>query len=67
MKISMRHLLYLILICAIAISVSTISIEWLLTDKSILDLDWKKGLEMGGIIGGGVGIFIWLMYKFNIR
>lgn len=67
MKVSIRHLLYLILICAIVFSVSAISIEWLLTDKSILDLDWKKGFEMGCIIGGGVGIFIWLMYKFNIR
>lgn len=67
MKLSIRSLLFLIFICAIVLSISAISIEWLLTDKSILDLEWKKGFKIGGIIGGGFGVFIWLMYKFNIR
>ena len=67
MKLSIRSLLCLIFICAIVLSISAISIEWLLTDKSILDLEWKKGFKIGGIIGSGFGVFIWLMYKFNIR
>lgn len=67
MKPSIRSLFFIILACAIVFSTSAISVEWLLTDKSILELEWKSGFEIGSMIGGCVGVAIWLMYKFNIR
>lgn len=67
MKPSIRSLLFLILLCAIVFSISAISVEWLLTDKSILELGWRSGFEIGSMIGGCAGAAIWLIYKFNIR
>lgn len=67
MKPSIRSLLFLILLCAIVFSISAISVEWLLTDKSILELGWISGFEIGSMIGGCAGAAIWLIYKFNIR
>lgn len=67
MKPSIRSLFFIILASAIVFSISAISVEWLLTDSSILDLEWRRGFEIGSMIGGCVGAAIWLMYKFNIR
>lgn len=67
MKVSLNHLVILIIVCALSFSLIFVSSEWLLTDKSILELEWKNGFEIGSMIGGCVGVAIWLMYKFNIR
>lgn len=67
MRISLSHLIILIIICAVSFSLIFVASEWLVTDKSILDLEWRNGFEIGSIIGGCVGAVIWLMYKFNIR
>lgn len=67
MKVSLNHLVIIIIICALLFSLIFVSSEWLLTDKSILDLEWKNGFEIGSMIGSCVGAAIWLMYKFNIR
>lgn len=67
MNVSLSHLVILVLVCAVSFSLIFVSSEWLLTDKSIIELEWKNGFEIGSIIGGCVGAAIWLMYKFNIR
>lgn len=67
MKPSIYSLFFLILVCAIFFSISAISVEWLVTDRSILELKWRSGFEIGSMIGGCVGAAIWLMYKFNVR
>ncbi len=67
MKPSIRSLFFIILACAIVFSISAISVEWLLTDSSIFDLEWRRGFEIGSMLGSCVGAAIWLMYKFNIR
>ncbi len=67
MKPSICYLFCLILLCAIVFSISAVSVEWLLNDKPVLELEWKSGFEIGSIIGGCAGAAIWLMYRFNIR
>lgn len=67
MKPSMRSLLFLILICATLFAICAILVEWILTNRSILELAWKNGFKVGGVIGGCVGAVVWLMYRFNIR
>lgn len=67
MKVSLNHLIILVIICGISFSLIFISSEWISTDKSIPELEWADGFKIGSIIGGCVGAAIWLMYKFNIR
>lgn len=67
MKVSLNHLVMLIIICALSFSLIFVSSEWLLTDRSILELEWKNGFEIGSMIGSCTGAAIWLIYKFNIR
>ncbi|MBE8614143.1 hypothetical protein CYG68_17345 [Morganella morganii] len=67
MKVSLNHLIILIIICAMSFSLIFVFSEWILTDKSILELEWRSGFEIGSMIGGCAGAAIWLIYKFNIR
>lgn len=67
MKVSLKHLIILIIICAMSFSLIFVFSEWILTDKSILELEWKSGFEIGSMIGGCAGAAVWLIYKFNIR
>ncbi|MCA6222364.1 hypothetical protein [Photorhabdus antumapuensis] len=67
MKSSIINLILLVIICAATYSFGLVAVEWLLTDRSIYQLDWMKSLKLGSLLGGIGGIVIWLMYRFNIR
>ncbi|MDC9607350.1 hypothetical protein [Xenorhabdus griffiniae] len=66
MKLSITSLILLIIVCAVAYSFILISSEWFLTNKSIYQLNWIKGLKLGCLIGGGIGAIIWLAYRFRL-
>ncbi|EEG83713.1 hypothetical protein PROPEN_04482 [Proteus penneri ATCC 35198] len=44
----------------------SLSGEWLLTDKSINQLDWVNSIKLGGLIGSSVGTVVWIVMRYEI-
>jgi|LNAP01.1.fsa_nt_gb hypothetical protein len=67
MKHPLIFLLLMIFIWCFMISCIGFFIEWLLTDKTILQLNWVRIFKNGGVIGCILGIGNWLMLRFNLH
>lgn len=67
MKLSFNYLILLMFICIVTCSLGFVASEWLLTNKSVYQLNWIDSLELGSLLGGGIGITFWLMFHFNIK
>ncbi|MDC9604390.1 hypothetical protein WDV76_09760 [Xenorhabdus griffiniae] len=65
MKTSLSSLFFMVFICGMSFSFIAISGEWLLTDKSIYQLNWLHNIKLGSLVGGGGGAIIWLAYRFK--
>lgn len=48
MKLSFNHLILLMFICIVTCSLGFVASEWLLTNKSVYQLNWIDSLELGG-------------------
>ncbi|WP_109400233.1 hypothetical protein [Proteus sp. TJ1640] len=66
MKLSIYSLFFMIFIYGLFFSFLSLSGEWLLTDKSINQLDWVNSIKLGGFIGSSVGTVVWIVMRYEI-